>query len=101
MEPVRPLPLAPDDIQEKLVDVPLWDTVDGLLVRNFSFGSFSAAMKFMADMAIVSERLDHHPTWTNTYQSVQVRLSTHDVGGLTELDFQWAAAADQLVSSAK
>ena len=96
MDSVRPSALTLNDVQKKLSHAPLWDVVDHLLVRDFIFESFPLAMKFMAEVAIVSETLDHHPTWTNTYESVQVRLYTHDVGGLTDLDFQWAEAADRL-----
>lgn len=93
---MRPTVLPPEELKSKLEQFPDWRVVDGNLARDLVFGSFTAAMEFMAAMAEVSEELDHHPTWTNTYRDVQIRISTHDAGGLTNLDFQWAAEADRL-----
>lgn len=95
---MRPSLLGPDELLVKLDQLPDWTVIDGLLRRDFIFGSFAEAMAFMAEMATVSERLDHHPTWTNTYQRVQVQLSTHDVGGLTDLDIRWAVEADRVAA---
>jgi 4a-hydroxytetrahydrobiopterin dehydratase len=68
-------------------------TLDGFrregdrLVRRFDFGSFVEAFGFMASVALVAEKLDHHPEWKNVYGKVDVELTTHDAGGITERDF--------------
>jgi 4a-hydroxytetrahydrobiopterin dehydratase len=60
------------------------------LVRRFEFGSFVEAFGFMASVALVAEKLDHHPEWRNVYGKVDVELTTHDAGGITERDFTLA-----------
>lgn len=68
---------------------------DGLsITRHFEFADFAQAFAFMAHMALHSERLNHHPNWSNVYNRVVVTLSTHDAQGLTALDEAWARAAD-------
>lgn len=62
------------------------------LLREFRFESFGDAMKFMAKVAATADELDHHPTWENVYDRVSVELSTHDVGGVTDLDLTLAIA---------
>ena len=64
---------------------------DGLSIsRTFTFRNFSEAFAFMTRVALAAEKLDHHPEWTNVYKTVEVRLNTHDAGGLTALDFELA-----------
>jgi 4a-hydroxytetrahydrobiopterin dehydratase len=58
--------------------------------RKFEFHDFSEAFAFMTRSALAAEKLDHHPDWSNVYKTVNVTLSTHDAGGLTELDFDLA-----------
>jgi len=62
--------------------------------KRFSFRDFPAAFSFMTRVAFVAEKMNHHPNWSNNYNCVDVRLSTHDVGGLTKLDFGLALAMD-------
>lgn len=67
---------------------------DGLsLAAEWRFPGFAQAFGFMAEMALVSERMNHHPEWFNVYDRVRVRLSTHDANGLTDLDLAWAESA--------
>jgi 4a-hydroxytetrahydrobiopterin dehydratase len=68
--------------------------------RKFVFRDFSEAFGFMARAALVAEKLDHHPEWFNVYKTVEVTLSTHDAGGLTELDVKLAQAMDALAGKA-
>ena len=64
---------------------------DGLSIsRTFTFKNFSEAFAFMTRSALAAEKLDHHPDWSNVYKTVEVKLNTHDAGGLTELDFELA-----------
>jgi 4a-hydroxytetrahydrobiopterin dehydratase len=75
-----------------------WQAVDGrdAITRTFKFKDFNEAFGFMARAALIAERMDHHPEWFNVYNRVDVTLSTHDAGGLTELDVELAAAMDRL-----
>ncbi len=64
------------------------------LERDYRFADFAEAFAFMTRVALAAERLDHHPDWTNSYNRVAVRLTTHDAGGLTERDLLLARAID-------
>jgi 4a-hydroxytetrahydrobiopterin dehydratase len=71
-----------------------WVIRDGTLQKNFRFKDFRTAFAFMSHVADAANTMDHHPDWCNTYNRVQVKLCTHDVGGLTELDFHLAEAME-------
>jgi 4a-hydroxytetrahydrobiopterin dehydratase len=75
-----------------------WREVAGgdAIAKKFVFKDFNEAFGFMARAALVAEKLDHHPEWSNVYKTVDVTLSTHDAGGLTELDIKLAEAMDKL-----
>jgi 4a-hydroxytetrahydrobiopterin dehydratase len=75
-----------------------WTEVQGrdAIQKAFRFSDFNAAFGFMARVALVAERMDHHPEWFNVYNRVDVTLSTHDAGGLTELDVKLAEAMDRI-----
>jgi 4a-hydroxytetrahydrobiopterin dehydratase len=75
-----------------------WREVAGrdAIARTFVFKDFNEAFGFMARAALVAEKLDHHPEWSNVYKTVEVTLSTHDAGGLTELDIKLAETMDKL-----
>ena len=66
------------------------------ITKRFQFKDFNEAFGFMARAALVAEKLDHHPEWFNVYNKVDVTLSTHDAGGLTDLDIGLADAMDKL-----
>jgi len=87
-------------VHEALLALDDWAlTGDGNgIARSFKFGSFAEAFGFMTECALVAEKLDHHPEWFNTYSRVDVTLTTHHVGGLTELDFRLARAMDKAAS---
>lgn len=82
-----------------LARVPLWTEVPGrdAIERRLVFPSFVQAFGFMAQVALLAERQDHHPEWDNVYNRVHIVLSTHDAGGLTERDIRLAAAIDALL----
>ena len=90
--------LSDTDVAEKLSNLDGWVLRDGQLHREFKFSDFVAAFSFMTSLALVAERLDHHPDWHNVYNRVTINLHTHDAGGLTDLDFQFAAKAGALAS---
>lgn len=79
-----------------LAALPAWELRDDRIVRTFTFDDFAAAFAFMTRCAAVAEKLDHHPEWSNVYNRVTVELTTHDAGGLTELDIRFAEQADAL-----
>jgi 4a-hydroxytetrahydrobiopterin dehydratase len=80
--------------------LPDWRIVDGrdAITRKFQFKDFNEAFGFMTRAALLAEKLDHHPEWFNVYNRVEVTLSTHDAGGITENDVRMAAAMDAYVS---
>ena len=84
-------------IVEKLAAAEGWALdEDGLGIRkSFKFRTFIQAFGFMTETAIAAEKLNHHPEWFNVYNRVDVRLTTHDAGGLSELDFKLAAAMEK------
>jgi len=78
--------------------LPGWALVEGrdALRKTFTFADFNAAFGFMARAALVAEKMDHHPEWTNVWNRVDVTLSTHSVQGLSALDVTLAEALDRL-----
>jgi 4a-hydroxytetrahydrobiopterin dehydratase len=83
---------------DALKGLPGWSEVAGrdAIAKTFTFADFSAAFGFMARAALAAEKMDHHPEWFNVYNRVEVTLSTHDAGGVTERDVKLAAAMDRL-----
>ncbi len=81
-----------------LGDLSGWSEVGGrdAIARTFIFRDFNEAFGFMSRVALVAEKMDHHPEWTNVYKTVEVVLSTHDAGGLTALDIQLAKAMNKI-----
>lgn len=94
----RPKPCTPKQIEKRLASVPQWSIVKGRLHRVWRFDDFSSAFAFMTRVALLAEKADHHPDWSNGYGRVTIDLSTHDAGGLTALDFDLAEAIDGLDS---
>lgn len=84
-----------------LAQLPLWREVAGrdAIERRFGFADFSAAFGFMTRVALLAEKADHHPEWTNVWNRVDVVLSTHDAGGLTEKDIALAKAMDRFAAT--
>jgi 4a-hydroxytetrahydrobiopterin dehydratase len=78
-----------------------WSEVAGrdAITKKFVFKDFNQAFGFMARAALVAEKMDHHPEWFNVYKTVEVTLSTHDAGGLTELDIKLAETMDKLAAN--
>lgn len=78
--------------------VPGWQMASGrdAIQKTFKFKDFNAAFGFMTRAALIAEKMDHHPEWRNVWNRVEVVLSTHDAGGLTELDLKLAEAMDRL-----
>jgi 4a-hydroxytetrahydrobiopterin dehydratase len=91
--------LTDDEIAAVLPGLPGW-SLDGDrtgIVRSFKFGTFVEAFGFMTKVALLAEKADHHPEWSNVYNRVEIRLSTHDCGGLSKRDMALAAKIDALL----
>ncbi len=97
----RPERMDADTITRSLSEVDGWCMVEGreAIHKAFTFKNFVQAFGFMTQSAIISEKIDHHPEWFNVYKTVEVTLATHDVDGLTELDFKLAKAMDRIAQS--
>ena len=80
--------------------LPQWRLLEGrdAISRTFTFKDFNAAFGFMARAALVAEAMNHHPEWCNVWNRVDVTLSTHDAGGLTENDLKLAEAMDRIAA---
>ncbi len=88
--------MTDEEIRNNLTHVPGWEMIDGKLHRSLKFANFSRAFGFMSSLALVAEAKNHHPEWSNVYNRVVIDLNTHDAGGITALDFELAAAANDL-----
>lgn len=76
----------------------MWKEADNQLQRTFKFNDFVEAFGFMSQVALIAEKMEHHPNWSNVYNTVEITLTTHDAGNtVTEKDRALAAAIDQLV----
>jgi len=82
-------------IAAELATVPDWTHVGEGLERDWKLGNFVGAFGFMSKVALLAEKADHHPEWSNVWNKVHIRLTTHDAGGLTMLDFDLARAIDK------
>ena len=91
--------LSAEQVSDALADLSGWTLVDGKLHAEFVFADFAEAFAFMTAVAPVAEELDHHPEWTNVWNSVTVDLWTHDRGGLTGLDVELARSMSALVNA--
>lgn len=82
---------------EALTNVSGWRLAEGreAIAKQFVFKDFNAAFGWMSRVAMLAEKLDHHPEWSNVHRTVDVVLTTHDAGGLTELDIRLAQAMDR------
>lgn len=80
---------------ELLESIPEWTLQDHKLYRRIEFGSFPEAIAFMCEAAFTCERMDHHPEWLNVYKVVDIWLTSHDAGRVTERDVQLARAINE------
>ena len=91
--------LSEDERTQALDKLEEWDYDDArdAITRTFTFGDFSEAFAFMTRVALLAEKANHHPEWTNVWNRVDVLLTTHDAGGLSARDVAMAEAMDMLV----
>ncbi len=93
--------LTGDARKSALAGLKGWSELAGrdAITKKFVFKDFNQAFGFMTRAALVAEKMDHHPEWFNVYKTVEVTLSTHDAGGLTERDVKLAEAMDKIAGS--
>lgn len=94
---MEPRPFSAEEVRAQLQSLPGWQLKDGQLVREVRFGSFVEAFGFLTSLALIAERMNHHPEIYNMYDRVTLRLVTHDANGITALDLQLAHAAEKLL----
>ena len=92
--------LSPTARDAALAKLAGWQEASGrdAISKTYVFADFNAAFGFMTRAALVAEKMDHHPEWSNVYKTVQVTLATHDAGGVTELDIALAEAMDRVAA---
>ncbi|TNE61695.1 MAG: 4a-hydroxytetrahydrobiopterin dehydratase [Alphaproteobacteria bacterium] len=92
----RPSQLTADARDEALSGLPGWayDAADKAIKKTFKFADFSEAWAFMNRAALLAEKMDHHPEWFNVYNRVEVKMTTHDADGVTDLDIRMATAME-------
>lgn len=88
--------LPAEKIAVELAKRPEWKQAGDGIERDFAFADFVEAFGFMASVALLAERADHHPEWSNVWNKVHIRLTTHDAGGISSRDFALAAGIDKL-----
>ena len=90
------------DVAEALKALPLWRVHEGdrpAITRSLTFTDFNAAFGFMTRVALLADKVDHHPEWSNVYNRVEVLLTTHDAGGVTEKDVRMARFIDEAAAA--
>ena len=86
---------------EKLIKLTGWKLVKGrsAITKKYKFKNFESAFAWMTEIALYAEKIDHHPEWFNVYNNVDVTLSTHDAGGVTDLDFDMAGKMNTIFTN--
>ena len=84
------------EITENLESVSGWKYDNGYLTKTFTFKNFNQAFGFMAGVALIAEKLNHHPDWSGGYKHVTINLMSHDADGITEKDFSFAIHVERL-----
>ena len=88
------------EIAAELETISGWSIREGTLYQEYTFADFIGAFGFMASVALVAEKQDHHPEWSNVFNKVRIALTTHEAGGITARDFRLARSIDKILSSA-
>jgi 4a-hydroxytetrahydrobiopterin dehydratase len=88
--------LSGNELDETIKRMNGWELKDGKLQKSFKFSNFIEAFGFMTRIALEAEKINHHPEWSNVYNSVTIRLITHDAGGITDYDVKLANIIDKI-----
>ena len=84
-------------MNELVVKIPGWEITSNQIQREFNFANFIEAFSFMTKVALMCEKYNHHPNWENVYSKVIIRLNTHDLGGITNLDQTLASEINKIL----
>ena len=88
---MKPYLLQDKELKELIAKIPGWEVKSEYLKREFDFQNFIEAFSFMTKIALICEKYNHHPNWENVYSKVIIKLSTHDLGGISNLDEKLAS----------
>jgi 4a-hydroxytetrahydrobiopterin dehydratase len=94
---MSPEKLSPAEIERRLLALPDWVVDQHKLYRQFVFRDFVEAFGFMSRVALLAEAMNHHPEWSNVYNRVDIHLTSHDAGGLSDRDFSLAGRINRLL----
>ena len=89
--------LSTEEIKNALKNLNGWEHKDDTITKSFEFEDFKEAFSTMTRIAFECEKMNHHPDWENVYNSLTIKLNTHDVGGVTEKDFKLAQSIESIV----
>jgi len=90
-------PLSKPEVAEFIaLQLASWTLEENTIVRNFKFKTFVDAFSFMTAIALIAEKMNHHPDWSNSYNKVNVTLTTHEANGITQRDFDLASSIDRI-----
>ena len=92
--------LTENEIDFNLTTLKGWSLNDNRIVKDFSFKSFKDAFDTMCDIADVAEEMNHHPDWYNSYNKLNIKLTSHDIGGITMVDFELASRIEDIITEA-
>ena len=95
---MKPYLLDDGELKELVVKIPGWEIKSKQIQREFNFANFIEAFSFMTKVALISEKYNHHPSWENVYSKVIIRLNTHDLGGITNLDETLASEINKILN---
>ena len=93
---MEPYLLQDAELKELVVKIPGWEIKSEQIQREFNFANFIEAFSFMTKIALICEKYNHHPYWENVYSKVVIRLNTHDLGGITNLDQTLASEINKI-----
>jgi len=93
---MKPYILLDEELNELVVIIPGWEIKSKLIQREFNFANLIEAFAFMTKVALICEKYNHHPYWENVYAKVIIKLNTHDLGGITNLDQTLASEINKI-----
>ena len=93
---MEPYLLQDEELKELVFKIPGWEIKSKQIQREFNFANFIEAFSFMTKIALICEKYNHHPNWENVYSKVIIRLNTHDLGGITNLDQTLASEINKI-----
>ena len=94
---MEPYLLENGELKELVFKIPGWEVKSEQIEREFIFANFIEAFSFMTKVALICEKYNHHPNWENVYSKVIIRLNTHDLGGITNLDQTLASEINKII----